>query len=754
MLPPRLTGQRLGAALTVLLALTAGGVPLAAPATAAPTTATTAAATAPAGPGDQSVIAFPKGDVITGVTASGFLTRNHSDDTESWLPAQGGSPTQWTSSTSVRSTGSGDLVATNLPLVSGSTARITDMATGSVVNSYDIGPWNSGIYYAGAAGAFLFTELDDSEGGVTLRMHAEGASPRTVTGVPRDAVSVHVAAGTATHALVTWYTGRGSEPTIRFLGLLDLSTGAVTETYRLPSAALTGDIAVSATHVAWVEYPYDNGSSKAAVDVTDRVTGRSQSIQVGEVGSEAVEIGLQGEWLTYGDCGGLDSLSAYSSNALTAYDLETGATRKLLDHLTSAAAAPDGTLFARGGTVAQGEGVYRIAPGQDGAPAATSVASTGEPTQVTLTGSHVPAVVDLDQNGGTAPLVWNLSRGNVGMTVTLRHVRTGTTRTVSFTNPGTSVRFDWEGGLGSAPTGSAYNGDYTWTLVAKPLNAIGPDLTASGAFKVTRTPKPHDFDDNGSPNVLARDTAGHMWSSDTYFDADMSGRLSEHERKLLGGGWNAYDQIETVGDVGGAAHADLVARDGSGVLWLYLGRGDGAFAARVRIGGGWQIYDKITGGADYTGDGRADLLAADASGVLWLYKGTGDWRAPFAGRVRVGGGWGVYDDITAVGDVGASAAGDLVARDRDGVLWLYLGRGDGAFASRTRIGAGWNAYSDLVGIGDVDRDGRPDLFAYDKAHHRAYYYRSTGKWQAPFASREPSASPGQPGNSYSYDYMA
>ncbi|WNM29546.1 VCBS repeat-containing protein [Streptomyces sp. Li-HN-5-11] len=749
MLPPRTTGRRLGAALTVLLALTAGGVGLAAPATGAPTTAT-----APAGTQDQSVSPFPKGDVITGVTASGYVTWNQSSGTRSWLPAGGGSTRQWTSSTTVAGTGSGDLVATNLATSSGSTARITDMATGSVVNSYDIGPFSSGIAYAGAAGTSLFTRSTDSEGGITLWMHSKGASPRMVTDLPQNVATVTVVAGTATYAQVIWSTGGAGEPTTRFLGLLDLSTGAITETYTLPTAALTGDITVSATHVAWVEYTNDNGSFKAAVDVTDRSTGRSQKIQVGAVWPEAVEIGLQGDWLTYGNRGGLDSISTYSSNALTAYNLQTGATRKLLDHLTSAATAPDGTLFARGGTVAQDEGVYRIAPDQGGAPAATLVASTGEPTRVTLTGYSIPAVVDLDQNGGTASLVWNLSRGNVEMTVTLRHVRTGKTRTVSFTNPGTPVRFDWEGGLGSMPTGSAYNGDYTWTLVAKPLNAIGPDLTASGTFRVTRTPKPHDVDDNGSPNVLARDTAGRLWNSDTYYDPYNAGQLSEHETKLVGGGWNTYNQIETVGNVGGATHADLVARDGSGVLWLYLGRGDGTFATRVRVGGGWQIYNKITGGTDYTGDGKADLLATDTSGVLWLYKGTGNYAAPFAGRVRVGGGWGVYNKITAVGNVGGAAAGDLVARDGSGVLWLYLGYGNGTFAPRIRIGAGWNVYSDLVGIGDANRDGRPDLFAYDKSHNKTYYYRGTGNSREPFAARTPSASPDQAGNPYPYNRMA
>ncbi|MGJ7420712.1 FG-GAP repeat domain-containing protein, partial [Streptomyces cinereoruber] len=104
------------------------------------------------------------------------------------------------------------------------------------------------------------------------------------------------------------------------------------------------------------------------------------------------------------------------------------------------------------------------------------------------------------------------------------------------------------------------------------------------------------------------------------------------------------------------------------------------------VGGGWQVYDRLAGGSDLNGDGRADLVATDKAGDLWLYKGTGNASAPFAARTKIGFGWGIYNQITAVGNIAGAAAGDLVARDKDGVLWLYLGKGDGTFAARTKIG--------------------------------------------------------------------
>ncbi|WP_435975486.1 FG-GAP repeat domain-containing protein [Streptomyces sp. Qhu_M48] len=153
------------------------------------------------------------------------------------------------------------------------------------------------------------------------------------------------------------------------------------------------------------------------------------------------------------------------------------------------------------------------------------------------------------------------------------------------------------------------------------------------------------------------------------------------------------------------------------------------------MGGGWNTYTRFTGGSDLTGDGRADLVATDKAGDLWLYRSTGGSpAAPFEKRRKIGHGWGIYNQITATGNIGGGPAGDLVARDTAGVLWLYLGRGDGTFAPRTRIGGGWNAYTDTVGIGDGNDDGRPDLLAYGPGG-TAYLYAGTGDFKAPFAGR-------------------
>lgn len=273
------------------------------------------------------------------------------------------------------------------------------------------------------------------------------------------------------------------------------------------------------------------------------------------------------------------------------------------------------------------------------------------------------------------------------------------------------------------------------------LGADGRPAVQLLAHAGTPTTALHDVDNDGLADLLGRDASGALWR-----DSADDGR----PRALIGGGWQIYDKIESIGDVVGVDSPgflpELVARDQDGVLWLYSGREDGGLTPRVRVGGGWQGYTHLAGGSDLTGDGRPDLTAVDASGVLWLYRSTGDPSRPFETRKQIGTGWNIYNEITAVGNLAGASAGDLVARDKDGVLWLYLSKGDGTFTQRTEISGGWQAYSQLVGAGDVDHDGKADLFAYYPGTKTVYLYTGTGDRLAPFGNRV--VSDAQTGNAY------
>ncbi|MFF4870110.1 FG-GAP repeat domain-containing protein [Streptomyces sp. NPDC000961] len=169
----------------------------------------------------------------------------------------------------------------------------------------------------------------------------------------------------------------------------------------------------------------------------------------------------------------------------------------------------------------------------------------------------------------------------------------------------------------------------------------------------------------------------------------------EYVEKNVGRGWNIYTTVLSPGSLGGAKESDLIGVDKSGVLWSYLAYPNGSLTARTRVGGGWNAYTQIAGQGDLTGDGKADIVAKDKDGVLWLYKGTGDYKAPFAARAKVGGGWNVYDRLLSVGDLDSDGKSDLLARKTNGELLRYSGTGNAAapYKAPVKIGHGYQIFN-------------------------------------------------------------
>ncbi|MFD0075467.1 FG-GAP repeat domain-containing protein [Streptomyces sp. NPDC127166] len=614
-----------------------------------------------------------------------------------------------------------------------STVRVYDMATGAAPVTLDLAASRETFgMLSGAVGTTLLVsdgqklKLVDVNGGrPTVRTVGDGyREPFWMPGtLPGTAVALTFNERYQYDALV----------------VVDVAEGRETGRYQLdPDSRWLSASFLSPTRMAWAEHTGGELVLAAAVRGQNEVV----RTPLGPDDSQEITGGLLGDWFLWGATTG----NATPWHAFSARSLKDGSTVKLLDHAESATQGPDGTLLVLGTTAAHGAGVYRVALGADGKPAASLIASTGEPNDGAGPLAYVggaPVTVDLD-GVAKARLSWKFSTTRADLTVELRRKESWESfRTVVRPASGTgaypdgTLGFDWTGEVGDDwDPKAAPKGAYDWTVTARPWNGM-PSVTTSGTLTVTRSPQAHDFDDDGAPDLVARDKDGYLQQIGTRWD-DATGRLvpRRYDSSWLRG-WNVYDRVEAAGDLAGSNAADLVTRDRDGVLWLHRGTGSDTrigYESRVRIGGGWNTYTQFTGGSDLTGDGRADLVAVDKAGDLYLHKATGSTTAPFAPRKKTGFGWGIYNQITAVGNVGGGPAGDLVARDKDGVLWLYLGKGDGTFAPRTRIGGGWNAYADVVGIGDGNKDGRPDVYARTAAG-AAYFYAGTGDWKAPFKPR-------------------
>ncbi|MEW1695824.1 MULTISPECIES: VCBS repeat-containing protein [unclassified Streptomyces] len=254
----------------------------------------------------------------------------------------------------------------------------------------------------------------------------------------------------------------------------------------------------------------------------------------------------------------------------------------------------------------------------------------------------------------------------------------------------------------AAPHATAFAANATATVT--PVNAL---------YGVNNTGDIYGYAPTGNGGLSAAEKTGYGFQYKKYVtqadldsDGDSDGVWFVQNNRLyygpwsqdardLGGGWGIYNRVFSSSNIGGGSADDLLARDSSGVLWLYLGYGNGKIAARTKVGAGWNAYNQITGKGDLTNDGKADIVARDGSGVLWLYKGTGDYKKPFAGRVKIGAGWNAFNTLISVGDINFDGVSDLIARDGSGALWLYKGTGNAAapFHTKVKIGtSGWNTY--------------------------------------------------------------
>lgn len=291
-------------------------------------------------------------------------------------------------------------------------------------------------------------------------------------------------------------------------------------------------------------------------------------------------------------------------------------------------------------------------------------------------------------------------------------------------------------------------GDYTVTYTLK-AEATAPawKLNNSAVYEVytfgTGNPeKAADFAVTSSIpvterfRIVGRGAEGDLW------DYRGTGKAAEPFRWTapVGGAvnWNQYSALNRLGPVTvQSTGPGAVARDKSGVLWFHPTSGDGAiYKDRIRVGGGWNVYDTLIGVSDLTGDKKADLLGRDAAGGLWLYQGTGVNTKPFLSKVKVGHGWSIFDMLVGGTDLTGDGKADLVARDKAGKLWLYNGTGVAAtpYAARKEIGTGWQIYNSLLAPGDLTSDGKPDLIARDKSGN-LWLYKGTGVAAKPYAAR-------------------
>ncbi len=172
---------------------------------------------------------------------------------------------------------------------------------------------------------------------------------------------------------------------------------------------------------------------------------------------------------------------------------------------------------------------------------------------------------------------------------------------------------------------------------------------------------------------------------------------------------------------GGVFNEDDNCGDGGSLVGVLLGNGNGTFQPAVSYNTGGE-YGLSVAVADVNGDGKPDLLVANlcssencldnGTGMIGVLLGNGD--GTFQSAVSYGSG-GLSATSIAVADVNDDGKPDLLVTNYcsgscsgDGVIGVLLGNGDGTFQAAAPYDSGGQTATSIA-VADVNGDGKPDL---------------------------------------------
>jgi hypothetical protein len=143
-----------------------------------------------------------------------------------------------------------------------------------------------------------------------------------------------------------------------------------------------------------------------------------------------------------------------------------------------------------------------------------------------------------------------------------------------------------------------------------------------------------DYDYDGVPDLMARSATGALFVYPMRRDLKWKARLT------IASGWQYMLSATGTGAFNSDANGDVIGlRASDHALVLFRGDGPTALQDSVVLMTGQNDLAQILGVGDYNGDGTADVMARSGTGRLWLFPGNG--KGGLGGRQPVRGGEGI-----------------------------------------------------------------------------------------------------------------
>jgi hypothetical protein len=263
----------------------------------------------------------------------------------------------------------------------------------------------------------------------------------------------------------------------------------------------------------------------------------------------------------------------------------------------------------------------------------------------------------------------------------------------------------------ASPTGSLVFTDSTdnrtlgsVALEATPLEGYQPfGLISTGTKSGPNDLAMGDFNNDGIPDLVVPDSATGVVA---VFLGKGDGTFAAAVNYSTGSG--SKPLAVAVGDFNGDGNLDLaVALGNQAAVAILLGKGDGTFqAARTVATAGSALYYPVAlTVADFNHDGRLDIATANNSVGASVLLGNGD--GSFQPYKSLGSSQG--PTWIAAGDFNNDGKPDLAVTTSANTVDISLGNGDGSFATYKSIATGTGTTPESVAVADLDGDGNLDL---------------------------------------------